>query len=127
MRTLDRSEIPTCLTLGFQDRLAYHDLSSLPARASQRCVALPLALPGLAAIFIYGFVTNWHDFLFAKTLINSQSLWAEATGISSFRGEYFTLLELQMAAALVFALPVIIVFLIMQRRIVLGTLAGSVC
>ncbi|EIM72433.1 sugar ABC transporter transmembrane protein [Nitratireductor aquibiodomus RA22] len=90
-------------------------------------VTLPLALPGLAAIFIYGFVTSWHDFLFAKTLINSQSLWTAATGISSFRGEYFTLHELQMAAALVFALPVIVVFLIMQRRIaVSGALAGSV-
>ena len=89
-------------------------------------VALPLALPGLAAIFIYGFVTSWHDFLFAKTLINSQSLWTAATGISSFRGEYFTLHELQMAASLVFALPVIVVFMIMQRRIVSGALTGSV-
>lgn len=89
-------------------------------------VTLPLALPGLAAIFIYGFVTSWHDFLFAKTLITSQSLWTAATGISSFRGEYFTLHELQMAAALVFALPVILVFLIMQRQIVSGALAGSV-
>lgn len=89
-------------------------------------VALPLAMPGLAAIFIYGFVTSWHDFLFAKTLINSQALWTAATGISSFRGEYFTLHELQMAAALTFALPVVIVFLVMQRRIVSGALSGSV-
>ncbi|GAB5507028.1 MAG: carbohydrate ABC transporter permease [Rhizobiaceae bacterium] len=89
-------------------------------------VALPLAMPGLAAIFIYGFVTSWHDFLFAKTLINSQSLWTAATGISSFRGEYFTLHELQMAAALTFALPVVVVFLVMQRRIVSGALSGSV-
>lgn len=89
-------------------------------------VAMPLAAPGLAAIFIYGFVTSWHDFLFAKTLISSQALWTAATGISSFRGEYFTLHELQMAAALVFALPVMLVFLLMQRRIVSGALAGSV-
>ena len=89
-------------------------------------VAMPLAAPGMAAIFIYGFVTSWHDFLFAKTLINSPELWTAATGISSFRGEYFTLHELQMAAALVFALPVMIVFLTMQRRIVSGALAGSV-
>lgn len=88
-------------------------------------IALPLAGPGMAAIFIYGFVTSWHDFLFAKTLISSQSLWTAATGISSFRGEYFTLHELQMAAALVFALPVIVVFMIMQRRIVSGALSGS--
>lgn len=88
-------------------------------------IALPLAGPGMAAIFIYGFVTSWHDFLFAKTLISSQHLWTAATGISSFRGEYFTLHELQLAAALVFALPVVAVFLAMQRRIISGALAGS--
>ena len=89
-------------------------------------VALPLAGPGMAAIFIYGFVTSWHDFLFAKTLINSNKLWTAATGISSFRGEYFTLHELQMAAALVFALPVVAVFLTMQRQIISGALGGGV-
>ncbi len=89
-------------------------------------VALPLAGPGMAAIFIYGFVTSWHDFLFAKTLINSDKLWTAATGISSFRGEYFTLHELQMAAALVFALPVVAVFLTMQRQIISGALGGGV-
>lgn len=90
-----------------------------------RYIALPLAMPGLTAILIYGFVTSWHDFLFAKALISSEHLWTAATGIASFRGEYFTLFEMQMAAALVFALPVVVVFLVMQRRIVSGALTGS--
>lgn len=89
-------------------------------------ITLPLSAPGLAAIFIYGFVTSWHDFLFSHTLVTSQELWTAANGIASFRGEYFTLQEMQMAAALVFALPVVIVFFIMQRWIVSGALAGSV-
>jgi ABC-type glycerol-3-phosphate transport system permease component len=91
-----------------------------------RHVAMPLAMPGLAAIFVYGFVTSWHDFLFAKTLISSRELWTAATGITSFRGEYFTLFEPQMAAALIFALPVVAIFFVMQRRMVSGALAGSV-
>ncbi len=89
-------------------------------------ISLPLAVPGLAAIFIYGFVTSWHDFLFAHSLVHSENLWTAANGISSFRGQYFTLHELQMAAALVFALPVIIVFVVMQRWIVSGAMTGSV-
>ena len=88
-------------------------------------ISLPLALPGLAAIFIYGFVTSWHDFLFAHSLVHSQNLWTAANGISSFRGQYFTLHELQMAAALVFALPVIVVFVVMQRWIVSGAMTGA--
>ena len=89
-------------------------------------VSLPLAVPGLAAIFIYGVVTSWHDFLFAHSLVHSQNLWTAANGISSFRGQYFTLHELQMAAALVFALPVVLVFMVMQRWIVSGAMTGSV-
>ena len=89
-------------------------------------VAMPLATPGLVAIFVYGFVTSWHDFLFAKTLISSHELWTAATGITSFRGEYFTLFEPQMAAALVFAMPVVVIFFVMQRRMISGALAGSV-
>lgn len=89
-------------------------------------IALPLAAPGLAAIFIYGFVTSWNDFLFSHTLVISQEVWTAANGIASFRGEYFTLQEMQMAAALVFALPVVVVFFVMQRWIVSGALAGSV-
>jgi ABC-type glycerol-3-phosphate transport system permease component len=89
-------------------------------------VALPLAAPGLAAIFIYGFVTSWHDFLFAHALVHTPSRWTAANGIVSFRGEYFTLHEMQMAAALVFAAPVIVVFVLMQRWIVAGALTGSV-
>ncbi|MCL4186503.1 MAG: carbohydrate ABC transporter permease [Rhodobacteraceae bacterium] len=89
-------------------------------------VALPLALPGLAAIFIYGFVTSWHDFLFAHALVHSPQLWTAANAIASFRGEYFTLHEMQMAAALVFALPVVVMFVLMQRWIVSGALTGGV-
>lgn len=89
-------------------------------------VALPLALPGLAAIFIYGFVTSWHDYLFAHALVHSPQLWTAANGIASFRGEYFTLHEMQMAAALVFALPVVAMFILTQRWIVSGALTGSV-
>jgi ABC-type glycerol-3-phosphate transport system permease component len=89
-------------------------------------VALPLALPGLAAIFIYGFVTSWHDYLFAHALVHSPQIYTAANGIASFRGEYFTLHEIQMAAALVFAFPVIVVFFLMQRWIVSGALTGSV-
>lgn len=88
-------------------------------------VAMPLIMPGLAAIFLYGFVTSWHDFLFSKALTASPELWTAANGISSFRGEYFTLHELQMAAATVFALPVVLIFLFAQRHIVSGAMAGS--
>lgn len=89
-------------------------------------VAMPLVAPGLAAIFVYGFVTSWNDFLFPRHFVQTESLWTAAAGLTSFRGEYFTLFEPQMAAALVFAFPVVVVFFILQRRMVSGSLAGGV-
>lgn len=89
-------------------------------------ISLPLAAPGLTAIFIYGFVTSWHEFLFARTFASPQELWTAAVGLASFKGEYFSLFEPQMAAAAVFALPVIVVFIVLQRQFVAGGLAGGV-
>jgi ABC-type glycerol-3-phosphate transport system permease component len=89
-------------------------------------VALPLAAPGLAAVFIYGFVTSWHEFLFARTFVSPEELWTAAVGLAAFKGEYFSLFEPQMAAAVVFALPVAIVFIVLQRHFVSGGMAGGV-
>lgn len=89
-------------------------------------VAMPLVAPGLAAIFVYGFVTSWNDFLFPRYFVQSENLWTAAAGLTSFRGEYFTLFEPQMAASLIFALPVVVLFFILQRRMVSGSLTGGV-
>ncbi|MCP8894830.1 carbohydrate ABC transporter permease [Shinella daejeonensis] len=89
-------------------------------------VALPLASPGLIVVFIYGFVTSWHEFLFARTLVSQQELWTGAVGLGSFRGEFFTLFEPQMAASVVFSVPVVLVFMFLQRRLISGGLAGGV-
>lgn len=89
-------------------------------------VAMPLVAPGLAAIFVYGFVTSWNDFLFPRHFVHSEHLWTAAAGLTSFRGEYFTLFEPQMAASIIFALPVVVLFFLLQRRMVSGSLTGGV-
>lgn len=89
-------------------------------------IALPLASPGLAAVFIYGFVSSWHEFLFARTFVSPDDLWTAAVGLASFKGEYFSLFEPQMAAAAIFALPVAVVFIVLQKRFVSGGMAGGV-
>lgn len=91
-----------------------------------RRVALPLAAPGIAAIFIYAFVNSWHEFLFARTLASPPELWTASVGLASFQGESFSQFEPMMAASIVFALPVIVVFLLLQRQFVAGLTAGGV-
>jgi ABC-type glycerol-3-phosphate transport system permease component len=123
--------IAVWLTKGFFDSIPA-DLESA-ARvdgctrlAAFRRVALPLAAPGLAAIFVYGFVTSWHEFLFSRTLASQADLWTASVGLASFAGEYVNESEPQMAAALLFALPVVVVFVALQRQFVAGLSAGGV-
>ncbi len=89
-------------------------------------ITLRLAAPGLATVFIYTFVVTWNDLLFARTLASSGAMWTAPVGLASFKGEYYTLFEPLMAAALVFALPVTIVFLSLQRYFVHGLTVGGV-
>jgi ABC-type glycerol-3-phosphate transport system permease component len=89
-------------------------------------VTMRMAAPGLATVFIYVFISTWNDLLFARTLSSSSRMWTAPVGLASFKGEYYTLFEPLMAAALVFALPVTIVFLLLQRHFVHGITVGGV-
>jgi ABC-type glycerol-3-phosphate transport system permease component len=53
-------------------------------------------------------------------------MWTAPVGLASFKGEYYTLFEPLMAAALVFALPVTVVFMLLQRHFVHGLTVGGV-
>jgi ABC-type glycerol-3-phosphate transport system permease component len=89
-------------------------------------IAMRLAAPGLATVFIYAFVVSWNDLLFARTLNSAARVWTAPVGLASFSGEYYTLFEPMMAAALIFALPVTLVFLVLQRHFVHGLTVGGV-
>ena len=89
-------------------------------------VTMRMAAPGLATVFIYVFISTWNDLLFARTLSSSSKMWTAPVGLASFKGEYYTLFEPLMAAALVFALPVTVVFMVLQRHFVHGLTVGGV-
>lgn len=89
-------------------------------------VILPVSLPGLAATALYGFVLSWADYVFALVfLTNSQSLWTVNLGISTMKGEYVTDWNEVMAASLIAALPLVLVYLVLERWLVGGLTAGS--
>ncbi len=89
-------------------------------------ITMRMAAPGLATVFIYVFISTWNDLLFARTLSSSSTMWTAPVGLASFKGEYYTLFEPLMAAALVFALPVTVVFMLLQRHFVHGLTVGGV-
>lgn len=91
-----------------------------------RLIALPLIVPGVIAAFVYAFIVSWSDLIFARTLSSTPSQWTVPVGLSSFSGEFYTSFEPMMAASILFALPVVLLFFVMQKSFISGLTAGGV-
>ena len=91
-----------------------------------RRIVLPLSAPGIAAAGIIAFLAGWNDYLFANTFAVSSSNWTATKGLASFFGQYSTPIDLIMGTSLLFALPPVIFFLLLQRQLVSGLTAGAI-
>jgi ABC-type glycerol-3-phosphate transport system permease component len=89
-------------------------------------VVMPLALPGVAAISIYSFVTAWNEYMFALVLTQSETMKTLAVGIGQMVGQYRISWNDLMASSLYASIPLLIVFVFLQRYLVSGLTAGAV-
>jgi len=90
-------------------------------------ILLPLAAPGLVATSVFAFVTIWNEYIFASVLLSDQSNQTVTVWLSYFYGtSRNTDWGALMAASTLTAIPVVVFFLIVQRRIAFGLTAGSV-
>ncbi|WP_404459154.1 carbohydrate ABC transporter permease [Sutcliffiella horikoshii] len=89
-------------------------------------VAIPQVWPAISALFIFSFLSNWNAFLWPLIVIESPNLYTLPVGLSFFAsGEFESRWELIMAGATITALPLILVFFLLQRHIIKGiTLTG---
>ena len=83
-------------------------------------IVLPLAKPALSALAIFTLVASWESFLWPLLVISSPDKFTLPLGLAQFAGRYVTRVDLQMAAATLTILPLLIVFLFMQRRFIEG-------
>jgi len=89
-------------------------------------ILLPLVAPGLVATSLFAFIQAWNEYLFAFVLLSSsekQTLTVWLAGFITQRGTAFGSL---MAGATLTAVPVVIFFLLIHRRIAFGLTAGAV-
>ncbi|WP_225824048.1 carbohydrate ABC transporter permease [Streptomyces naphthomycinicus] len=92
-----------------------------------RHVAFPLLAPGLMATSLFGYITAWNEFAYANFLIIKQQdnrtlpVW-----LSSFQNTFGTDWGATMAASTLFALPALVIFLLLQRHVTSGFAAGAV-
>ncbi|MFI7508659.1 carbohydrate ABC transporter permease [Micromonospora aurantiaca] len=91
-----------------------------------RKVLFPLVAPGLVATSIFSFITAWNELIFALTFINDQQKYTLPVAMTFFFGRDDTAWGSVMAASTLFTLPVIVFFLLVQRRMVSGLVAGAV-
>jgi multiple sugar transport system permease protein len=87
-------------------------------------ITLPMAKSGILAAGIFAFITAWEEFLLTRLLVTTESKWVGSIGIASFFGEYGTNWPGVMAASLMFAVPPIILFMLVQRHFVEGFAGG---
>lgn len=92
-----------------------------------RHIAFPLLAPGLMATSLFGYITAWNEFAYANFLIIKQQdhrtlpVW-----LSSFHNTFGTDWGATMAASTLFALPALVIFLLLQRHVTSGFAAGAV-
>jgi ABC-type glycerol-3-phosphate transport system permease component len=91
-----------------------------------RKVILPLALPGIGATALFAFLGSWSEFFFALLLTSSDSTRTIPVGIGLFVGEYVDVWNQMSAAAVLFSVPPIVLFLLMRRTFVKGIAAGAI-
>jgi N,N'-diacetylchitobiose transport system permease protein len=90
-------------------------------------ILLPLVAPGLVATSVFAFITSWNEYIFANVLLQDQSKQTLTVWLSYFSGSArHTDWGALMAASTVTAVPVVIFFLLIQRKIAFGLTAGAV-
>ena len=83
-------------------------------------IVLPLSTSGLATLALFDFKTAWNQYLPALIFINSQLKNMLTVGLTVFKGEFETAWNLMMAGAVIAVIPVIVLYLLMQRFFVKG-------
>jgi N,N'-diacetylchitobiose transport system permease protein len=90
-------------------------------------ILLPLVAPGLVATSVFAFITSWNEYIFARIILNGGSSQTITVWLSYiFGSQRATDWGALMAASTLIAIPVIVFFLIVQRRIAFGLTAGAV-
>jgi len=90
-----------------------------------RWVMFPLSMPGFVVVLIWQFTSIWNDFLFAVTIAQNPAIQPITVGLNNLAGSYIVQWNVQMAGALIAALPTLLVYIFLGRYFMRGLLAGS--
>jgi multiple sugar transport system permease protein len=89
-------------------------------------IVLPLARPILVTLAIFTFMTAWNDFMWPLIVLTDSSRYTLPVAVANLVGEHVQDTELMMASSVLTVLPVLLIFLLLQRHYIAGLMAGSV-
>jgi multiple sugar transport system permease protein len=90
-----------------------------------RTIVLPLLRPILVTLGVFTFLAAWNDFMWPLIVLTDESKHTLPVALANLSGEHVQDSELMMAGAVVTVLPVLVIFLAVQRQYLEGLLAGS--
>ncbi|MEM9293675.1 MAG: sugar ABC transporter permease [Acidobacteriota bacterium] len=89
-------------------------------------IILPLAKPAVAVTALFSFMAGWNEFIQAATFMDDETMYTAPVGLRFFVGGYAQDWGYFAAGAIIVAIPVVILFLALQRFLVSGLTAGAV-
>jgi multiple sugar transport system permease protein len=89
-------------------------------------IMVPIAVPGLVTAMIYTFIYAWNEFLFGLTFIQSRPKMPLVLALYNFVGRWSTQWELLTTAAFLAIIPVLVLFYVIEKRLVAGLAGGAV-
>jgi multiple sugar transport system permease protein len=89
-------------------------------------IVLPLARPILATLATFQFMSSWNDFMWPLIILSDQSHYTLPVSVANLVGEHAQDVELMMAGSVITVLPVLTLFIVLQRYYIAGLTAGSV-
>ena len=89
-------------------------------------IMLPLAKPIISVLCIFSFMWRWNDYLWPKLVINSKTKYTLQLALANFSGEYSVDWSSLLAMSVISMIPVLVVFLTLQKYIIGGMTAGGI-
>jgi arabinogalactan oligomer/maltooligosaccharide transport system permease protein len=89
-------------------------------------IILPLAKPAVAVTALFSFMTSWNEFILAATFMNQEAMYTAPVGLRFFVGGFSQQWGYFAAGSIIVSVPVVFLFLFLQKYLVSGLTAGSV-
>lgn len=89
-------------------------------------IVLPLSKPIIATITIFNFVQSWNAYLVPSTFVSSKEKFTLVVGLNTLKDTYFNRLNLTMAGVVVICIPILVLFLLLQKQLMRGIASDGI-